>query len=158
MFMPYLVGSNVEPCRRAGFVGLRSDHTKAHFVRAVLEGVGYAMKEDMRTMHRLRLPVKNPTLIGGAAKGKVWAQIIADMLNMELGLAESSDSSLGSAMLAGVAVGMFDSFEDSVTKCVYKTGCVRPISENVAVYERGFRIHEHFIAAMDEVYREMDGK
>ncbi len=158
MFMPYLTGSNAEPSRCASFVGLRSDHTKAHFSRSVLEGVGYAIKEDMETMHRLNLAVNSPILIGGAAKGRVWPQIMADMLNMELGLAENSDSSLGSAMLAGVAAGAFESFDDSVHRCVRRTGSIRPKSENVEIYERGFRMHERFIDVMDDVYRETNGK
>ena len=48
------------------------------------------------------------TVIGGGAKGQLWRQMTADMLGITLKTTESSDSSLGSAMLAGVAVGIFE--------------------------------------------------
>jgi xylulokinase len=57
-------------------------------------------------------------VIGGGARSALWRQIVADMLKIRLKKTKDSDSSLGSAMLAGVAVGMFSSFEDSVDKCV----------------------------------------
>lgn len=155
-FMPYLGGSNVAPSRRSGFIGVRADHTKAHFTRSVLEGVGYAMKEDFITSQRMNLKANNPTLIGGGAKGKIWPQIMADMLELEMSLGENSDSSLGSAMLAGVASGVFSSFDDSVEKCVRKVKRISPISENVKVYQRGFKIHQDIISALDPVYERMD--
>ena len=43
---------------------------------------------------------------GGGAKGKLWLQMIADALGIALKTTESSDSSFGSAMLAGIAVGV----------------------------------------------------
>lgn len=157
MFMPYLGGSNVEPSRRASFVNVRADHTKAHFVRAVLEGVGYAMKEDFATINRMKLMANNPVLIGGGAKGKIWPQIIADMLGIEMGLTQNGDSSLGSAMLAGVASGIFSSFEDSVHKCVRKSGSILPNPTTAEIYEKGFAVHEKMIEAMDPVYKIMNG-
>lgn len=156
MFMPFLGGVNDAPSRRAAFLGVRADHTKANFVRAALEGVGYSMKAEFETIKSLRLKIDKPILIGGGAKGKVWQQIMADMLNVDLYLTENSDSSLGTAMLAGVASGVFSSFEDSVNKAVRVVGCVHPDPEGVKVYEKGFKFYKKFIEAMDPIYEEMD--
>jgi xylulokinase len=156
MFMPFLGGVNDAPSRRAAFLGVRADHNKSHFTRAALEGVGYSMKAEFETIKKLNLKVDNPTLIGGGAKGKIWQQIMADMLNIELVLTENSDSSLGSAMLAGVASGVFSSFEDSVNKSVHRSGRVYPNQESVRIYDRGFKFYKEFIEAMDPIYAKMD--
>ena len=156
MFMPFLGGVNDAPSRRAAFLGVRADHNKSHLTRAALEGVGYSMKAEFETIKKLNLKVENPTLIGGGAKGKIWRQIMADMLNTELVLTQNSDSSLGSAMLAGVASGVFLSFEDSVEKSVHGSARVSPDPESVEIYERGFKFYKRFIEALDPVYAEMD--
>jgi xylulokinase len=156
MFMPFLGGVNDAPGRCAAFLGVRADHNKSHLTRAVLEGVGYSMKAEFETIRKLKLKVEHPTLIGGGAKGKIWQQIMADMLNTELILTENSDSSLGTAMLAGVASGIFVSFEDSVEKSVHRAGLVSPNPESVEIYNQGFRFYQKFIMAMDPIYAEID--
>lgn len=92
------------------------------------------MKAEFEIIRRLGLRIEKPTLIGGGAKGKIWQQIMADMLDTELTLNENSDSSLGSAMLAGVASGVFSSFEDSVEKSVHRCGSVQPNPKNAFRY------------------------
>jgi xylulokinase len=137
---------------------VRADHSKGHFIRAALEGVGYSMKAEFEIIKNLGLKVERPTLIGGGTKGKIWQQIMADMLDVELTLNENSDSSLGSAMLAGVASGIFSSFEESVDRSVHRCGSVCPNPESVRVYRRGFKFYQNFIETMDPVYAEMDAE
>ncbi len=156
LFMPFLGGVNDAPSRKAAFLGVRADHNKSHFTRAALEGVGYSMKAEFETIKKLQLKVEKPTLIGGGAKGPIWRQIMADMLNVPLMLTQNSDSSLGTAMLAGVASGVFASFDESVQKCVHVSGCVEPNPEAVKLYDEGFRAYQAFIAALDPVYAAFD--
>ncbi len=108
-FHPYLQGE-ITPYRddklRASFVGATGHHTKAHFNRAVLEGIAYSMKDCYATLKTLGIAPSSAVLIGGGAKAPLWRQIMADMLGIPLRTVEDVDSSLGSAMLAGVACGM----------------------------------------------------
>jgi xylulokinase len=156
LFHPYLQGENNNPHRRASFTGIRASHTKSHFSRALLEGVAYSMKESFNVMVGLGLKVSRPVLIGGGAKGPLWRQIMADCLGIEMVTSENSDSSLGSAMLAGVAAGVFSSFEDSAARCVKITGSVKPNPDTVKIYEKGFRFYKAITDALDTVYRDMD--
>lgn len=66
-----------------------------------------------------------------------------------------NDSSLGSAMLAGVATGVFADFADSVQKCVVVSAQVTPIPENVEIYDKGFENYRMIQRAMSEVYRKI---
>ena len=128
-------------------------HTKGHFTRAVMEGISYSMRDCLEEIRAQNIKVDQYRIIGGGAKGKLWRQILCDILGTPLTCTMDNDSSLGSAMLAGVAIGMFDSFEESVERCVRVADEVTPIPENMKIYEEGFQIYREIEKAMAPVYR-----
>ena len=140
-FHPYLLGEMTpyyDDKLRASFTGVGMHHTKGYFSRAVMEGISYSMRDCLEEIKAQNIDVLEYRLIGGGAKGKLWRQILADVLNMQLTSTRNNDSSLGSAMLAGVATGIFADFRDSVEKCVFVSDVVNPIPENAEIYDRGF--------------------
>lgn len=157
-FHPYLNGEltpYADPTLCGSFVGMRATHTKAHFTRAVLEGVSLSLLDNKLYLDGLGIPYKKTaTLIGGGAKGPLWRQITADVLGLTLQITESSDSSLGSAMLAGIAVGLFADAEAAVAKCVKKTDTVYPNLENTARYRALFDTYKRIHDALAPIYRE----
>ena len=136
----------------ASFTGIKRSHTKGHFTRAVLEGVSYSMRDCLEEIKAQNIHIEQFRLIGGGAKGKLWRQILCDVLATPLTCTMDNDSSLGSAMLAGVVSGMFSSFEESVDKCVVVSDSVQPIEENVRVYEKGFRQYRDITKSLSEIY------
>ena len=157
-FHPYLLGEMTpyyDDSLRASFTGIAMHHGKGHFSRAVMEGVCYSMRDCLEEIKKQNISVQEYRVIGGGAKGKLWRQILADVLNMELTSTRDNDSSLGAAMLAGVATGLFDSFAESVQKCVTVADVVRPIEQNVEIYDRGFANYKRIQKAMAEVYHQM---
>lgn len=157
-FHPYLQGENTpyfDTSLRASFVGATSHHTKAHFTRALLEGVAFSLKDCFAEIKRMQLSIQSARIIGGGAASPLWRQIVADMLNIPLTKNENSDSSLGSAMLAGVASGVFASYEESVEKCVREESVVEPIPENVEQYDEHFGIYKEIQAVLAPVYHKM---
>jgi len=58
-------------------------------------------------------------------------------------------------MMAGVACGLFESFADSVAKCVKVSGFIEPIAENVKVYEENFQFYRDIQRAMAPIYEKM---
>ena len=72
------------------------------------------MRDCLEEVKAQNIDITQYRIIGGGAKGKLWRQILCDILATPLTCTIDNDSSLGSAMLAGVAVGMFGSFEESV--------------------------------------------
>ena len=119
-FHPYLQGEAtpyMDNSLRSSFTGMTSFHTKGHFARAVLEGVGYSLFDSLSALRELGLDFSKASIIGGGAKSPLWRQIIADILGVELRKMRDDDSSFGSAMFAGVAIGVFSSFEDCLDRC-----------------------------------------
>ena len=158
IFHPYLNGEltpYADPTLCGSFTGIRATHTKAHFTRAVLEGVAFSMLDSKRYLDALHIPYNaSATVIGGGAKGKLWRQILSDMLGMALETTESSDSSLGSAMLAGIAVGVCASPQDAVRKCVRKKGVTRPTAEHTEQYLKLFAQYKKIHDALAPIYGE----
>ena len=77
------------------------------------------------------------------------------MLNIPLQTVDNVDSSLGSAMMAGVAAGVFASHEDAVEKCVRVTGVTLPDPEGAAFYDKQFTLYRRIQAALAPIYHDL---
>ncbi len=158
IFHPYLNGEltpYADPMLCGSFTGVRATHTKAHFTRAVLEGVAYSLLDNKLYLDSLGIDYdRTATLIGGGNKGKLWRKIVSDALGIALKVTESSDSSLGSAMLAGIAMGAFKDAKDAVKKCVKQVDVIYPDAENTEKYQKIFKIYKKIHDALAPIYRE----
>lgn len=157
IYHPYLNGEltpYADPMLCGSFTGIRATHTKAHFTRAVLEGVVYSLVDCKRYLDTLGIPCRSiATAIGGGTKGALWLQIAADALGMTLRTTENSDSSLGSAMLAGIACGIFPDAKAAVAACVRPAGTTFPNPENTEKYAAVFADYKRIHDALAPVYR-----
>lgn len=113
------------------------------------------MRDCLEEVKRMDIAVSEYRMIGGGAKGALWRQILCDVLAVPLTVTVENDSSLGSAMLAGVAVGAFADFRDSVEKCVAVSARMAPITENVEIYAQGFENYRRIQRALSSVYHGM---
>ena len=80
LWAPYLLGErtpHLDSQATAAFVGITAGHTRAHFVRAVLEGVAYSLRDTFTLFSELGIPVKGVRLGGGGARGPLWRRIQA---------------------------------------------------------------------------------
>ena len=154
-FHPYLQGEitpYLDNDLRGSFTGMSSFHTKAHFNRAVLEGVAYSLKECYHVLQDMGIAMNSASIIGGGAKSALWRQIVSDMLGIKLKKMERDDSSLGSAMLGGIAYGAFDGYEDCVARCTKVAFLVQPNEKNHTLYEKGFQTYRAIHDALAPVY------
>ena len=111
-FLPYLCGSTMpkyNPAARGSFMGLTIEHTRGHFVRAVMESVACMLKANL---DYLGLDVDEIRAMGGGASSPFWCQMKADMTGKRLVTLKNKETAcLGSAILAAVGIGAFESVE-----------------------------------------------
>jgi len=156
VFHPYLNGeltpySNPKLC--GDFVGIRAFHTKAHFTRAVLEGVTMSMLDCKNTLDSLDIRHEDKAvIIGGGSKSPLWKQMISDALGLRLVEMKYADSSLGSAMLAGIAAGIFTDLKDALSKCNAVVSETLPNSENTEKYKKLFEKYKAIQKALEPIY------
>ncbi len=158
IFHPYLLGEltpYADPGLKGGFTCLSADHTKAHFARAVMEGVALSLL-DCKNYLEIRgvKPSERAYVIGGGAKSDVWRQIVADALDITLVRTACNDSSFGSAMCAGIAGGAFADFDEAKAVCQKVIGETRPIPENTEKYRKIFGKYKKISAFFSELCHE----
>jgi xylulokinase len=109
LWAPYLFGErtpHLDPEARAAFVGITASTTRGHFVRAILEGVAFSLKDTLTLFSELGIPVSSIRLGGGGARGPLWRQIQADVYGQPVQLLEAEEGgAFGAALLAGTGIG-----------------------------------------------------
>ena len=156
VFHPYLNGEltpYANPNLCADFVGIRASHTKAHFARAVLEGVAMSMLDCKTTLDSMDIHHGDTAIIiGGGGKSPLWRQMVSDALGINLVEMKYADSSFGSAMLAGIACGIFKSPRDAVSTCNKVVSQTKPNFENTLKYKELFKKYKAIQKALEPIY------
>ena len=136
LFAPYLAGERTpypDPDARGAFVGLSLRHVRGALVRAVLEGVAYALRDSLELLRDLGVRPSVGRVSGGGARSELWRSIVASVLDLPL---ETTVAEEGSAY--GAALLAFPDVLDAVERCVRVSGRTEPDPEWTAVYAEGY--------------------
>jgi sugar (pentulose or hexulose) kinase len=142
---PFVDGASRAPWyadgARAAYLGVASGHTRAHLVRAMLEGIAYQYRSTMSILtrpgaHPGPLSASDPIGIGdGEARSPVWTQLKADVLGTPLRVPRIADlAAAGAAILAGLAAGVFEDAAAGVARLVRWDRQYDPDPERSAAY------------------------
>jgi xylulokinase len=142
LFFPYLLGERTlgSPRSRASFIGATLGHGRAHFARAVLEGITL---EDRRALEHL-CPDGVADAIrctGGGAVSELWNQMRADIFGTPVQtLTQTEGGILGAAILAGVGAGWYEGPAAGAGRVIRPAATWTPAPDAVSVYEQSFRL------------------
>jgi xylulokinase len=143
--LPYLLGErspHFDPQARGVFFGVSEKHTRAHFARAVMESVAFAVRDVSECLEQAGAEIKEVRLSGGPAHNQVWAQIKADVLGKPVFVPEVADSGLlGSAIVARWGLLKFGTLSEAVEAMVKFHAALEPRPELHALYTRWFEIY-----------------
>jgi xylulokinase len=152
LFLPYLSGERTphsDPNARGAFIGLTLRHTRAHMVRAVMEGVVFSLRDCLELMKSLGVDVGKVRASGGGARSPLWRQILSDVCNCELVTVPSTEgASYGAALLAGVGTGVFNSVAEACASVIRITATTVPQAGNVARYDQLYRVYRELYPAL----------
>jgi len=150
IYLPYLMGErtpHLDPNVKGAFLGVTLSSTHDDFVRSILEGVSFSLKNCLDIIEDMNIEIDDIRISGGGAESKVWREILADILQYELTTIKASEGpALGVAILAGVGVGIYESVEEACEKIingsnnkVYPNETLNSIySERYKVYNSGY--------------------
>ena len=110
LFLPYLAGERTphnNAFAKGSFHDLDHATTRAHCTYAVLEGVAFGLCDGLAALQQAGTEVRRLYLVGGGARSSLWAQLLADALNVEILVSAGSDAggALGAARLGWLADG-----------------------------------------------------
>lgn len=161
IFIPHLFGK-FHPVFNAHakgmFCGISSLTTRAQLIRAVMEGCCFDMYESMEQIHSLGLAFDEIIVTGGPSKSDTWCQIIADVSGKQVVTVNAPEAApFGDAILAGVGVGIFSSFEDVAQTYISRNRVYIPNPQSHALYRKLYRVYkdlyERTIPCFDELAR-----
>lgn len=152
--LPFLMGERTpiwDSNARGTIFGLSLSHGKGHLVRAMMEGVAYAMYDNFRLVQEAGLKVNYPMVLNeGGAVSRLWRSIITDVFGIPTAMVKRrSGAPFGDAVLAGVATGVYKDF--SVTKeWAEYIDPMEPDSDNHSRYQDYFGLYK-------ELYEQLKG-
>jgi xylulokinase len=142
VMLPHLMGAfspEENPAARGVFSGFTLRHDKGHFVRAILEGVAFNLRQILEALNEDGLQFSEVRTSGGGARSQLWNQIKADICGLPIvTLINEETALLGNAILAGAACGVFSSVSEACSQMVAIKERVQP-SAHLAAYEKPYQ-------------------
>jgi xylulokinase len=156
LWAPYLMGErtpHLDSEARGMLAGLTASHTRAHVVRAILEGVAFSLKDTFTIFGEMHVPVKSIRLGGGGARSALWRQIQADVYGQEVEIVEAEEgAAYGAALLAGVGAKMWPSVDAACDAVVRVADRVRPEAADAAVMNASYKAYRRVYPAMKAIF------
>ena len=160
-FLPYLSGERTphqDGRARGAWIGMTLGHQRRHMIRAVLEGITFAMRDSIEIMRELGISVKQVRATGGGGKSPFWRQMMADIFNTEVVTVNSGEGpAFGAAVLAGVGARIFESVEEASDSLVKPVDSTEPQRNNADRYEEYYRLFRTLYPALKETYQNIAG-
>ena len=162
VFLPYMSGERSpiwDPDAKGVYYGLDFSKKKGHLIRAAMEGTAYALKHNLEAAEEAGAKVEVLKAMGGAANSHLWTQIKSDVTGKTMEVPSSDTATtLGAALLAGVGVGMYESFEEAVEKTVNKGRVHTPNVEHKEIYEKNYEIYRALYEQLKSLMKKTGGK
>jgi xylulokinase len=157
LWAPYLMGErtpHLDPYARAALVGLTASHTRAHVIRAILEGVAFSLRDTLTIFQEMRVPVETIRLGGGGARSPLWRQIQADAYGRTVEIVEAEEGgAYGAALLAGVGCEVWPSVDAACEAVVRVATRVEPDREAVQLMDRQYEMFRALYPALRNIGR-----
>ena len=149
LYLPYM-GNTLSPNwnsqSKGVFFGARLSTTRAHVIRALVEGVAFDLYSNVKIAKEAGVRVDELTLNGGPTKSAFWNQITANVTNLPLLVTDVDEAApLGDAILAAVGAGLYNDPTDPVSDLVSVVGTVEP---DLAIHE----MYEDFFGIWRRIY------
>ena len=154
VFLPYLMGERspiLDPNAKGVFFGVTNAATKAHMLRAVLEGITYSQRDCLSVIRDMGVNASQIRMGGGGARNEYWRQMFADNLGCDITTVNHSEGgALGVAILAGKGAGIFNDVAETCRKYIGDSTRLTPNPNSG--YDRSFEKYLSVYKALKELF------
>ena len=152
LVLPHFAGAAtpyMDTGSKGAILGLTTATTAAEIYRACMEGVAYEMRLNYETLADSGVHFNRLNATGGGARSRIWMQMKADVLNLPFTALKTADAgTVGSAMLTGIAVGLFRNLDDAAAHMVQEMETYAPRAE---MHEKYMDIYRRYRAVYSAV-------
>ncbi len=152
LVLPHFAGAAtpyMDTGSKGAILGLTTATTAADIYRACMEGVAYEMRLNYEALAGSGIRFERLNATGGGAKSKIWMQMKADVLDLPITSLKTVDAgTVGSAMLTGIAAGLFRDLDDAASHMVEERETYEPRKE---MHKKYMKIYERYKAVYQAV-------
>ncbi|MCR4876474.1 MAG: xylulokinase [Clostridiales bacterium] len=161
LYAPYLMGErtpHLDADCRGMFFGLNAMHQRRDLLRAVMEGVTYALNDSLGVLSGMGVAPETMLACGGGGKSPFWRQMLADVMNCPVATTVNTEGpALGVAILASVGAGLYPSVQEACRKMIHVNPAQNPIPENVPKYAKVYALYQQLYSANKDLFRQLGG-
>ena len=156
--IPYFAGSASDSDAKGAFLGLTLSTSRQEILQAIVEGITHEMTEMVDRLEKSGdSPIDVIRSFGGPAKSSKWLQLKADISGKNVeSLQVEEASALGAAILAGVATGVYNSYEQAVNTTVKIKTTYRPQPKIHQLYQRQHQVYKQLIESLRPVNKALN--
>lgn len=158
LWAPYLMGERtpyLDAKARGMLVGLTASHTRAHVIRAILEGVAFSLRDTFTIFEQIDVPVRSVRLGGGGARSPLWRQIQADVYDQSVEIvAVEEGAAYGAAILAGVGAKAWPGVDAACDAIVRVAETTTPNAQNSSTMNRAYSSYRRIYPGMKAILHE----
>jgi xylulokinase len=140
--LPYFLGEKTplhDPDLRGVMVGMHLGTTRGDIHRSFLEAIAYGFRSHVDVFAQDGLMLTNTRVTNGGSKSRLWREILADVLNLELiSILNYPGASYGAAVIAGIGTGLICDWS-YVAGALEEGEIIAPSAKNVALYEHRYQ-------------------
>lgn len=158
LFLPYLLGERApvwDGAARACFIGATFSHTRAHFLRAVMEGVIFGVNSVIQALEQTVGPVANIYANGGFAFSELWVQMLSDVTGKQVRLTETPEgSAFGAAIMGMYALKLLPTLE-AAEDMIRVSRTFEPNMANHQVYAKSYAVFEKLYPKLKDSFEQL---
>ncbi len=161
VMLPHLQGAmapEANPKATGVFYSFTLRHGRSHFARAIMEAVCFIVRRNIEVIEGMGVPVNEIRALGGGARSKIWKQIEADVTGRPvLTTTNEEAATLGAAILAGKAIGLYSSVQEAANQMVQIKARYEPTKTNLPVYDEAFQTYVDLYTALCPLFSKGKG-
>ncbi len=160
LFLPYIHGerapywdANAKGC----FFGISHQHQINDFSRAILEGICFALAQNIHIINNnITEEINAIHVSGGFTHSEAWVQLLTDILGKEVQISNTADASaLGAVFMGMKALGIIQEWSE-IEKYFKKPIVFHPKKKDKKIYDRNYAVFSKMYAIMQPLYHEMN--
>ncbi|MBI1324064.1 xylulokinase [bacterium] len=159
VFLPYLTGERTphfDPYARGGWIGLTVRHERSHVIRAVMEGVTFAMRDSLELVRASGVQPKQIRLSGGGARSRFWRQMQADIYGSEVATINAAEGpAFGVGLLAFVGTGVYANVPEACDATIREVERIAPNRDLTKAYDTAFAHYRAAYTSLKPLFHEM---
>ena len=156
-YLPYLMGERSpinDTDARSTFTGMTMDTKQKDMLLAVLEGVAFAIRDNIEAAKRIGINISRSYLCGGGSSSELWLKIFANVLNITIDIPLTQEGpGYGAAMLALVGCGRYGSVKECAEKLTLTKRSIEPNPDIASLYENKYEKFKKLYPSLKDFFK-----